>query len=116
LLAIGAYVAVVAVTAADNSARLVRDAVRLISVIVAVRLCLWSSRILPPLRLGKFVAWGAIFALTHLGALYFLALIQSVSPSPAMLATVVEMGALTGFGAGIGYELSALVAEGARSP
>ncbi len=93
--------------------RLIRDVVGVLSVFVAVRLGLGAGRMFPALYVGKFVVWGAIFAVTHVCAFLFLVLIktQSIEANPEFVIMVARIGALLGAGVGLGYELAIIVAN-----
>ncbi len=67
----------------------------------------------PALYVGKFVVWGAIFAVTHVCAFLFLVLIktQSIEANPEFVIMVARIGALLGAGVGLGYELAIIVAN-----
>ena len=112
LLALGvlAYFGFVIQANSTTPVRLIRDAVWILSVMTAVRIGLLGDRFFPSLKVGKFVLWAAIFAVTHTCALYVLGVIQSVTVNPEFYLMNARIGALAGAGVGLGRELAAVVA------
>lgn len=106
VLGILAYLGVVIQAKSDTPVRLIRDAVWVLSVIAAVRISLLGDRVFPSLKVGKFVVWAAIFAITHTGALFLLSIIQSVTVNPELYLMNARIGALAGAGIGLGHELT----------
>lgn len=111
VLGVMAYLGLVIQASSTTPARLIRDAVWILSVIAAVRLGFLGDRVFPSLKVGKFVVWAAIFAITHTGALYLLSVIQSVTVNPEFYVMNARIGALAGAGVGLGRELAILVTE-----
>ncbi len=112
LLAFGvlAYLGVVTQANSTTPVRLIRDAVWVLSVIAAVRISLLGDCVFPSLKVGKFVVWAAVFAITHTGALYLLSVIQSAAVNPESYMMNARIGALAGAGIGLGHELAEVVA------
>lgn len=87
---------------------LLRDAVWVLVLVLAVRIGVWNSRVLPRLVFGKFVLWAAVFGALHMGMFAILTLANGISfaSDSAMLAG--RLGALVGAGLGLGYEVAVL--------
>ncbi len=113
LIGVLAYLGLVIQAQSDTPVRLIRDAIWVVSVIAAVRIGLLGDRVFPSLKVGKFVVWAAIFAVTHTCALFLLSVIQSVTVNPEFYLMNARIGALAGAGVGLGREL-AIVATGKR--
>jgi hypothetical protein len=63
------FLAVVGITRSNEAGLLLRNAVLVVAVIVAVQLSLRLGLAFPRVSFGKFVFWGAVFALLHVVAL-----------------------------------------------
>jgi len=109
LLGILAYLGFVILANSTTPTRLIRDAVWVLAVIAAVWTSLRGDRVFPSLKVGKFIIWAAIFAVTHTCALAVLGVIQSVNVNPDFYLMNAKIGALAGAGIGLGHELAAVV-------
>ena len=100
-------------TKSNTPMLLIKDAVGVLFVFAAVRLGVWGNRFLPSWPIGKFVVWGAIFAVTHVCAFLLLVLIktQSIEANPEFVVVMARIGALLGAGVGFGYEIARIVAS-----
>ncbi|MCP4144473.1 MAG: hypothetical protein GY752_04220 [bacterium] len=110
LLAIISYVGVLLTTKSQTPTLVIRDTVHVVSIITATKLSIMTHRLYTSMRFGKFVFWAAIFAVAYVSALYLLTTIQQVTLNEVIPPTIAAMGALIGGGAGIGFELSKIVA------
>lgn len=105
------FLATIAFTRSASSARLVRDAVLVVAIILAVHASLRWDRVFPRVPFGKFLLWAAGFALVHAVAVALLAIYQRAPAivEPAMVAA--RIGVLIGVGVGVGYEISEFVSR-----
>lgn len=111
VLGVMAFFGVIIQAQSDTPTRVIRDAVWILSVVAGVGICLQANRVFPNLKVGKFVIWAAIFAITHTCALCLLGVIQSVTVNPEFYLMNARIGALAGAGLGLGRELAILVTE-----
>ncbi len=110
ILAGGLYFAMFSViTRPDSMALLLRNAVYITAVLLAIRICVASDRRLPRIVFGKFIVWAAVFGAAYILSVELLGLLQPGSPSMAIVGLVARTGALMGIGVGLGCELSALI-------
>lgn len=111
-----AFVVVAFSAGSQTPPRLIRDAVWVVAIIGAVKLDLQTDRLLPAVKVGKFVVWAAIFAGTQALAVMLLVLLKShaLTVNPALPLTAAHIGALLGFALGLTHELTLLVATRRR--
>jgi hypothetical protein len=109
VLGVLAYFGFIIQANSTTPVRLIRDAVWILSVMAAVWIGLLLDRVFPFLKVGKFVVWAAIFAVSHTCALFVLGVIQSVTVNPEFYLMNARIGALAGAGVGLGHELAAVV-------
>jgi hypothetical protein len=106
---IAGFLAVVTITGSTSLTRLSRDAVMVISVILAVQAGLRWDTVFPRVVVGKFVLWGAGFAFIQCVAVGLLAAVFGVAIDTHVIIQAATISVLIGMGVGFGYELSEFV-------
>jgi hypothetical protein len=106
---IGCFLAVVTITGSTSLTRLSRDAVMVLSVILAVQAGLRWDTVFPRVVVGKFVLWAAGFALIQCVAVGLLAAAFGVAIDTHVIVQAATISFLIGVGVGFGYELSEIV-------
>lgn len=106
---VASFLAVVMITGSTSFTRLSRDAVMIISVILAVQAGLRWDTVFPRVVVGKFVFWGAGFALIQCVAVGLLAAVFGVAVDSHVMVQAATISFLIGVGVGLGYELSEIV-------
>jgi len=101
--------AVVTITGSTSLTRLSRDAVMVVSVILAVQAGIRWDTVFPRVVVGKFVLWAAGFALIQCVAVGLLAAVFGVPIDTHVIVQAATISVLIGVGVGFGYELSEIV-------
>ncbi len=105
------FIALHAITRPDSMALLLRNAVFITAMLLAIRVGVASDRLLQRVKIGKFIVWAAVFGIAYLASIGLLGVLSGKLPRFADLGLVAQIGVLTGAGAGLGCELTELVAK-----
>lgn len=85
---------------------LLRNAVWVIALLVAVLAALRIEDKVRRLSIGKFVLWAAVFGIVYLFALEVLSVIRHVPVNAEVVIENLKLGALIGAGIGLGHEIA----------
>ncbi len=101
-----AFALTAAISGSWSANLLVRNAVWVIALLVAVLGALRIEDRMRRVAFGKFVLWAAAFGIVNLCALGVLSLVRRVPVNPEVVIANLKMGILIGAGIGLGHEIA----------
>lgn len=105
------FLATIVLTGSLTPARLLRDVVLVVAVILAVQAGLRWNTVFPHLVIGKFVLWAAGFAVIQAVAVGLMAAILRAPAAAETMLGAARIGVLLGSGVGLGYEMAEIVSR-----